>query len=71
MTDRILPPLDLGESPKLPTSQLEALPPNRIAELLQDAITDEANMQQLAEGIALETDDRRELAYLITAGGAG
>jgi hypothetical protein len=52
------------------TCQLEALPPNTIARVLEDAIGTEISVQQLAADLAEEKDERRRLAYLITAGGA-
>jgi hypothetical protein len=52
------------------TCQLEALPPNTIAGLLEEAIGNEINLQQLAVDIAEERNERQRLAYLLTAGGA-
>ena len=52
------------------TCQLEALPPNTIAGLLEEAIGNEISVQQLAADITEERNERQRLAHLLTAGGA-
>ena len=52
------------------TCQLEALPPNVIAELLETAIQEELDLQQLAADFAEEKIERQRVAYLLSPGGA-
>jgi hypothetical protein len=53
------------------TCQLEALPPDILARLLEDAIRNELDLEQLDHDLLFESVERRRVAYLLTEGRTG
>jgi hypothetical protein len=52
------------------TCQLEALPPDVLAEIVEDAIVEQLDLDRLARVLAAEASDRAELLVLPPAGGS-
>ncbi len=52
------------------TCQLEALPPDQLAKIVEQAIRDRLDLDRWAEQLKLERSDRTELLWALPAGGA-